>query len=100
MKLLTSATKKRFNSVWSQDWQWYNAIIIAKFFTPFSSFTWYATEYNEETWEFFWLVDWWYEKELWYFTLSEFEELNNSGNWNVKVERDIYWNEKTIWEIM
>lgn len=99
MKLLTLALKNRFKKIWDQDWKWNEAIIIAKFFTPCSSFTWYATEFDEESKNFFWLVDSWIEKELWYFSLKEFEDLNKKGNWQTSVERDKYWIEKKISDI-
>jgi len=68
MKLLTKELENRFKKIWRQEWK--DAIIIAKFFTPFSNWTWYATEYDPETKTFFGLVDW-FEKELGYFSLQE-----------------------------
>lgn len=46
MKLLTDALKQRFKEVGRQG---KNPLVIAKFFDPFGSATWYATEYDPET---------------------------------------------------
>ena len=50
--------------------------------------TWYATEYNPETKQFFGLVDG-FELELGYFNLEELENLR--GPFGLPVERDLYW---------
>lgn len=98
MKLLTKELENKFKKIWIQDWKWEKAIVIAKFFMPYKNWTWYATEYEPETKMFFWLVDW-LEVELWYFSLEEFEMLNKSWDFMKKVERDLYWTKKTIWEV-
>ena len=79
MKLLTKENREALPQLYTnEDKEDPNAIV--KFFTPFSSWTWYATEFDGED-TFFGLVDG-HEKELGYFSLSELESLGN------KIERD------------
>ena len=96
MKLMTKEIEKRFAKVGSQEDKGDDAIIIAKFFTPFSSWTWFATEYNPDTKLFFGLVDG-LEVELGYFSLDEFEAMNKSA---VPIlERDRWFSECTIADV-
>jgi len=97
MKLLTKELEKRFSQVGNQDGKGDDAIIIAKYFTPFSNWTWYATEYDPETKTFFGLVEG-LETEFGYFSLEEFEEINGKQPLNI-IERDMYFTEKTIGQI-
>ena len=45
MKLLTKEIEDKFKSIGSQE-NSDDPIILAKFFDPMGSWTWYATEYN------------------------------------------------------
>ena len=72
MKLLTKELEQRFAQLGRQDYD--HAIVVAKFFTPDSTWVWYATEYDPETRDFFGLVKG-FEIELGYFSLSEFHLL-------------------------
>jgi hypothetical protein len=94
MKLLTKELEKRFAAVGRQDGK--KAIVIAKFFTPDSNWTWYATEYHPEDRTFFGLTDG-FEAELGYFSLDEMEEAR--GPLGLKIERDLYWKEKPLAEV-
>ncbi len=67
----------------------------AKYFTPDSNWTFYATEYDGED-TFFGLVEG-FEKELGYFSLSELEGVK--GPMGLPIERDLYWQPKTLKEI-
>jgi hypothetical protein len=64
---------------------------VVKFFTPDSSWTWYAIEFDGND-EFFGLVDGHY-KELGYFRLSELEAIR--GPFGMKVERDMHFTPTT-----
>jgi len=97
MKLLTSKLERRFAQVGSQDGKGGEALVIAKFFTCFSSWTWYATEYDPATRCFFGWVEG-VEPELGYFSLDEFEDLNRQPGLH-KIERDLYWTEKPLKDI-
>jgi len=94
MKLLTKEIIKKLEKYpyRSQDWKWWEALVIAKFFTPFSNWTWYVLEWDSEydlkngatTPEtLYWIVSW-FETEFWSFSLSELQSM--ADMW--KVERD------------
>lgn len=62
-------------------------LVRAKFFTPWSQWTWYPIEFDGKN-LFFGLVDG-LEVELGFFLLSELASLRGPGG--LKVERDIYF---------
>lgn len=97
MKLLTKELTKKLPALYTQDGKGDEAVYYAKFFTPDSSFTWYASEYDPETKTFFGLVDNGGEKELGYFTLTELEQIR--GRFNLPVERDRYFSETTYGDL-
>lgn len=65
-------------------------LVVCKFFTPDSSWTWYATEAGDVDGDylFFGLVDG-HEAELGYFSLLELE--NARGPLGLRIERDLWW---------
>ena len=69
----------------------------AKLFSPYSSWTWYVTEWEPETGQCFGLVEG-FEKEMGYFDLTELAETTVFGGVPA-VERDLYWEPKTLGEI-
>lgn len=62
--------------------------VVAKFFTPWSNWTWYMTEYAPETGGAFGLVSG-FEAELGYFTIAELEEI--TGPFGLTIERDLHF---------
>ncbi len=98
MQLLTSELLKRFAKVERQE-KVHDPLVIAKFFNPAGAGTWYATEYDPETKEFFGYVsligDW--NDEWGSFALAELE--NYRGKFGVGIERDLYFEEKRISEV-
>jgi len=88
MKLLTKEIIKKFPKLLETDGVGKKDVkVIAKFFTPWSNWTWYATEYDgDET--FFGYVKG-CENEFGYFSLSELESVK--GPFGLKVERDLYF---------
>jgi hypothetical protein len=104
MKLLTVETRRTLPPLYSQDDKGGKAIACVKYFTPSSSWTWYATEGepvldasgNEVDFRFFGLVDG-HDRELGYFVLSELEEVR--GPMGLPIERDLWWEPKTLEEI-
>lgn len=92
MKLLTKAIEAKLlkSPLGSHDGEKRPKVIV-KFFTPDSSWTWYATE-GEKTedgdWQFFGLVEG-HESELGYFNLSELESAK--GPLGLKIERGMYF---------
>ena len=71
------------------------AVALVKFFTPDSSWTWYATEFDGDD-TFFGLVDG-HEKELGYFSLRELQSVR--GPLGLPIERDLYWQPRPLREI-
>lgn len=91
MKLLTKAIEDSLKKspLRSHDGEKRPKVIV-KFFTPWSNWTWYATEgsFDEGTWTFFGLVEG-HESELGYFTLAELEEVR--GPFGLRIERDMHF---------
>jgi hypothetical protein len=105
MKLLTDEIRKTLPALYSQDSKGGKAVVYVKYFTPSSSWTWFATEgepvldesgKEEVDFKFFGLVEG-HEKEFGYFLLSELEEVR--GPMGLPIERDLYWQPKTLEEI-
>ena len=87
MQLLTKEIETKFKKIGSQE-KIEDPQIIAKFFDPVGSWTWYATEYDQDTKTFFGLVHGW-DKELGYFSLEELESVK--GPLGLGIERDIHY---------
>ncbi len=96
MMLLTKKNKADLPELYSQDGKGYDAIAYVKFFTPWSNWTWYATEFDPETGRFFGLVQG-HEEELGYFMLSEFETIK--GPFGLGIERDMHFKPKALREV-
>lgn len=86
MQLLPPSLEKEFKKIWNQN-NVEDPIVVAKYFHPFSQRTWYATEYDPDTNNFFGFVAWDYW-ERWYFNKKEMEQLLFA--W-LHIERDLYW---------
>jgi len=99
MQFLTKELLRRFEKIGSQE-EVADPIIIAKFFNPIGAGTWYATEYDPELKTFFGYVsifgDW--NDEWGYFSLEELQ--NYRGNLGLGIERDLYFNEKPISQVV
>ena len=104
MKLLPKEIRETLPPLYAQDGKGGRAVVYVKYFTPSSSWTWYATEGEpildesgkEVDFKFFGLVDG-HEKELGYFVLSELEEVR--GPMGLPIERDLHFKPKTLEEI-
>jgi len=104
MKLLPKEIREILPPLYSQDGKGGKAVVYVKYFTPSSSWSWFATEGEpvldesgkEVDFKFFGLVDG-YEKELGYFVLSELEEVR--GPMGLPIERDLHFKPKTLEEI-
>jgi hypothetical protein len=98
MKLLTEEIKKQLPPIGSQDGKGHDAVAVVKFFTPTSSFTWYASEggQEEDDFLFFGLVTSHMcpEGELGYFSLNELSSVK--GPLGLGVERDLHWDPKPL----
>ena len=94
MKLLTAKIKSKLPKLYSQE-KIKDPIVQVKFFTPDSSFTWFATEFDGKD-TFFGKVfsNLCPEGELGYFSLSELESIK--GPMGLKIERDLYFEPKLL----
>jgi len=92
MMLLTKQLEECFAKVGSQEFE-KDPVIIAKFFNPQGSGTWYATEYDPVNKTFFGYVSIFGEgsDEWGYFSLEELTSY--VGPWGLGIERDQFWQE-------
>ena len=89
MELLSRELRQCLPSLYSQE-NTKDPIVHAKFFTPDSNWTWYATEGSEQEGDFIffgYVVG--FEKEWGYFCLSELEAAR--GPMGLPIERDLYF---------
>ena len=94
-ELLPLGLARQLPRLYATDDQGEEAIVYVKFFTPWSSWTWYATEYDPEERRFFGLVVG-HEVELGYFSLDELAEIR--GPRGLRIERDEYWTPRPLKE--
>ena len=95
MDLLPDELRRKLPKLYDQEKLGADAIAYAKYFTPDSSWTWYATEFDGKD-TFFGLVDG-FEKEMGYFSLLELKAAR--GPLGLPIERDLYWKPRTLKEI-
>jgi len=95
MKLVTDEIRKVIPKLYSQEERGDRVIAYVKFFTPWSNWTWYATEFDGED-VFFGLVVG-LDTELGYFSLKELSEVTGPGG--LKIERDLYFTPKPLSEL-
>lgn len=86
-KLLPEEIAKKLPPLYATEKQGMTALAQVKFFTPDSSWTWYATEFDGEDIFFGFVIG--LERELGYFSLSELESVR--GPMGLPVERDLYF---------
>ena len=104
MKLLTKEMRKKLPPLYAQESKGGKAVVYLKLFTPDAGWTWLATEGcpitdeqdNEVDFQFFGMVEG-QCKELGYFNLSELESVR--GPMGLPIERDLWWEPKTLAEI-
>lgn len=70
-------------------------LMIVKFFTPDSGWTWYASEFDGEDIFFGYVVG--LDDELGYFSLSELQEV--TGPFGLHVEHDMYFEPTRLSEV-
>jgi hypothetical protein len=86
MELLTKELRAQLPPLYSQE-QEPDPLMLCKFFTPDSSWTWYAFEFDGDDVFFGWVVG--FEQELGYFRLSELTQAR--GPLGLPIERDIHF---------
>ncbi len=94
MMLLTQEIRKSLPPLYSQE-DVPDPLARVKFFTPWTNWTWYATEFDGED-TFFGLVDG-HEVELGYFSLAEFATVKGPGG--LGIERDKWFKPTPLSEI-
>jgi hypothetical protein len=85
VKLLTADLRRRIPALYSQEGT--DPMVVCKFFTPDSSWTWYVTEFDGEDLFFGFVVG--HFPELGYFSLRELESVR--GPFGLPIERDLWW---------
>jgi hypothetical protein len=97
MKLLTNAISKKLPKLYATEGVTMDdKMVICKFFTPWSNWTWYAIEYDGKD-NFFGYVCG-FEDELGYFSLSELKSIR--GALGLKIERDLHFKPCKLSEVM
>ena len=86
MQLLTKELTTKLPFLYSQK-DIDDPMVICKFFTPWSNWTWYGIEFDGKDLFFGYVVG--HEAELGYFSLSELQSLK--GPMGLKIERDLYF---------
>lgn len=93
--LITDEIARQLPALYSQDGAGENALAIVKFFTPWTNWTWYASEYDPEQRLCFGIVVG-HERELGYFSIDELQQISGPGG--LTIERDLYWTPKPLKE--
>ena len=98
MELLTAELRAALPRLYAQE-NVRDPIVYVKFFTPDSSWTWFATEgeTDGEDFRFFGYVIG-FEREWGYFVLSELESAR--GPLGLPIERDLYFEAKPFSEVI
>jgi hypothetical protein len=86
MPLLTDELRKRLPLIGATESE-EDPMVICKFFTPWTNWTWYVIEFDQAD-TFFGLVDG-HEVELGYFSLQELQ--TKQGPYGLRIERDRYF---------
>ena len=94
MKLLTKAEKKRLPPLYTSELV-EDPLVVAKFFTPWTGWTWYAIEFDGKDTFFGYVVG--HESELGYFSLAELQSVR--GPLGLRVERDIYFKPQPLSQV-
>ncbi len=94
MELLTQELREQLPPLYVQE-QEADPLVICKFFTPDSSWTWYALEFDGVD-VFFGLVIG-FEQELGYFLLSELQHAR--GPLGLPIERDLLFKPTRLSEV-
>lgn len=94
-QLMTAELRKSIPALYSQE-NVDDPTVVAKYFTPYSNWTWYVLEFDGDD-LFFGLVDG-FEAELGYFTLTELDSVDAFGGMPA-VERDLYWSPRPLSQV-
>ena len=91
-ELLPAAVRATLPPLYGQEGA-SDPVVYARFFTPDSSWTWLATEFDPTAGRFFGLVDG-HEREWGYFLLEELE--TSRGPYGLPIERDLHFTPRPL----
>ena len=94
--LLDKESRERLPSLYSGEEQGLDALAQVKFFTPWSNWTWYGSEYDENDILFGLVIG--FEIEMGYFSLSELQQVRSPLG--LEIERDLHFEPKSLKELM
>lgn len=95
-ELLPAEIREKLPNLYETEELGLLALAILKLFSTDGGWTWYASEFDGED-TFFGLVDG-FETELGYFSLSELQSIR--GSFGLPIERDLYYEPKTLKELI
>jgi len=95
MELLPPEVAASLPPLYSQEGLGEEALALVKYFTPWTSWTWYASEYDPEDRIFFGVVVG-HEREFGNFSLDELRAVR--GPAGLAIERDLYWRPRPLKE--
>ena len=95
MKLLPKHVERLLPPLYSQEDKGDDAVAHIKFFTPWTGWTWYASEYDPAKRLFFGVVVG-HEREFGYFSLDEMKAIE--GPAGLRIERDLHWRPRPLKE--
>lgn len=84
MTLLTQEVKEQLGALYSQEHD-PDPVAVVRFYDTLGDWSWYATEFDGET--LFFGVVLGFERELGYFSLAEFEQVNRDAGFD-RIKRD------------
>jgi hypothetical protein len=94
MELMTEELRAQLPPLYSQEHE-PDPLMLCKFFTPDSNWTWYTCEFDGEDVFFGYVVG--FEQELGYFLLSELTHAR--GPLGLPIERDIHFSPMRLSEV-
>ena len=96
MSLLPKEIREQLPELYANEEIGLMALALVKFFTPDSSWTWYASEFDGDDLFFGLAVG--FEPEVGYFQLSELRSIR--GKLGLSVERDRFFRPQTLGELL
>lgn len=99
MKLLTKEIKAKAEKQYAFGNDWEKQKIVAKFFDPCGSWTWYLMNIDPSDGDYCWGIVKGFEVECGSFSLSELQ--NYRGKFGLGIERDLYFDPipvKDLWD--
>lgn len=98
LELMPGWLAEKIPPLYAQDGKGDDAIVYAKLFSPWGSWTWFITEYDPEERRCFGLVVG-HVSELGYFSLAELEEVRVGPGRALTIERDTSFSETTMGKV-